>query len=51
MSSDIPTAPLDSMANKPPRVYFVDLEGELRDSPNIFVDVIRWIWPSQRDLK
>lgn len=51
MLSDIPPAPLDSMENKPPKVYFVDLEGKLRDSPDIIVDVIRWIWPSRRDLK
>lgn len=51
MLSDIPPAPLDSMENKPPKVYFVDLEGKLRDSPDIFVDVIRWIWPSRRNLK
>ncbi|GAB2324780.1 hypothetical protein IRB23M11_24080 [Alkalibacterium sp. m-11] len=51
MSSDIPSAPLDSMANKPPKVYVVDLEGKLRGSPDIFVDVIRWIWLSQRDSK
>ena len=51
MSSDIPSVPWDAMANKPPKVYFFDLEGKLRDSPDIFVDVIRWIWPSQQDSK
>ena len=51
MSSDIPSAALDSMANKPPKVYFVDLEGKLRGSPDISADVLRWIWRSQRDSK
>lgn len=50
MSSDIRSAPLDSLANKPPKVYVVDLGGELGGNPGIFADVIRWIWPFRRDL-
>lgn len=36
---DIQSAPLESMVNRPPVVYFFDLVGKFRDILNIFLDV------------
>ena len=43
MSIDIPVEPLDSMVNKPPKVYFVGLADKLISNQDTFEDVIRWI--------